>query len=161
MKCMLTHGTDFFRINSFSIWLFIYVKWRTYLENVIKMEIFFLLIALTLFLIRSIQITAQPNYYLLVVESNTWIFSLFAFAHKYLNKGSKQLTYLKEAAYPVYIVHMVFLYLGSYIIFPFNFPVELKYIVLLCFTIIGSVLFYEFIVRRFNIVRPFFGLTKK
>jgi hypothetical protein len=65
----------------------------------------FLIIALGLFTVR---VTLFPLYapryiYLLVVESQCWIFSVFAFG-RYLNHSSKVLNYLSEAAYPVYIL---------------------------------------------------------
>lgn len=129
-------------------------------KMIVKWRFVFLIIALTLFAVRCWQQNPKPNYYLLVVESNVWIFSLFAFANKYLNKGTKKLTYLKEAAYPVYILHMIFLYLGSALIFPLNLVVEVKYILLLLFTILVSLSFYEFIIKRFNLIRQLFGLNK-
>jgi hypothetical protein len=129
-------------------------------KMIVKWRFVFLIIALTLFAVRCWQQDPQPNYYLLVVESNVWIFSLFAFANKHLNKNNKNLTYLKEAAYPVYILHMIFLYLGSTFIFSLNLIVEAKYILLLLFTILGSLSFYEFIIKRFNPIRQLFGLNK-
>ncbi len=77
-------------------------------KMIVKWKFLFLIIAVSLFVVRCLQLVPQPNYYLLVMESNVWIFALFAFANKYLNKGKKLLTYLKEAAYPVYIMHMAF-----------------------------------------------------
>ena len=129
-------------------------------KMIVKWRLVFLIIALTLFIVRCSQQEPQPNYYLLVVESNVWIFSLFAFANKYLSSGNKQLTYLKEAAYPIYILHMIFLYLGSAILFPLNLIVAVKYILVLLFTILGSVSFYELIIKRFNLMRLLFGLNK-
>lgn len=52
----------------------------------------------------------------LVIESNCWIFSVFAFGYKYLNPG-KVLRYLSQAAYPIYIIHMICLYLASLLMF--------------------------------------------
>lgn len=130
-------------------------------KMIVKYKWIFLIVAASLFAVRSLQPISQPNYYLLVIESNAWIFTLLAFANKYLNKGSDRLTYLKEAAYPVYIIHMVFLYLGSSLLFPLNLMVELKFVLLLSFTIIGSLSFYEFVVKRFNLLRVLFGLNRK
>ena len=50
---------------------------------------------------------------MLSLESTLWIFGLFGLANTYLNKPSLFLTKWKEAAYPVYILHMFFLHLGS------------------------------------------------
>lgn len=118
----------------------------------------FFLIAVALFLNRLLKIPSTAPGYLLALESNCWIFAILAFAYKYLNKASRQLSYLKEAAYPVYILHMAFLYLGAYLIFPLKICVILKYILVLAFTFLGSLAFYELVVKRINIFRVFFGL---
>lgn len=138
-----------FMISGESFWKMI-VKWRW----------FFLIVASILFYMRTSQIVALHNHYSLVVESNSWIFALFAFSKKYLNKESNKLTYLKDAAYPIYIVHMLFLYLGSTILFPLPIVAELKFILLLLITFGGSLSFYEFIIRRIGMIKPFFGLTR-
>ncbi|HZY81519.1 MAG TPA: acyltransferase [Cyclobacteriaceae bacterium] len=95
---------------------------------------------------------------LLVVESQCWIFSVLGFGYKYLNRGSNALTYLAQAAYPVYILHMIFLYLGALLIFPLSMPVQLKFVTLLIFTLMGCMLTYEYVVRRIKWIRPLFGL---
>lgn len=119
-----------------------------------------LIIAIALYSLRLWQLPSQTPVILLVIESNCWIFSLFAFASKYLNHGSKKLTYLKDAAYPVYILHMVFLYLGAVLIYPLAIAAPLKFILQLLFTVTGSLLFYEFLIKRINFFRILFGLSK-
>ena len=97
----------------------------------------------------------------LAIESNFWIFSVFAFGYKYLNRPGKALRYLSQAAYPIYIVHFIFLFLASLLIFPLDIEVHLKFVLTLAFTGIGCFIFYEFIIRRLNIIRPLFGLKTK
>ncbi len=130
-------------------------------KMLMKWRWIFLLIAIIFFIKRYMQLPVQAPLYFLAVESNCWIFSVFAFAYKYLNKDVKQLTYLKEAAYPVYILHMAFLFLGSFLLFPLKIGVILKFILLVTFTLIASLSFYEFIIKRINILRPLFGLKRK
>lgn len=110
---------------------------------------------------RLLQPQMSVSNILLVIESNCWIFSVFAFGHKYLNRSGKALRYLSEAAYPVYIIHMIFLYLASLLIFPLNMEVHLKFVLVLLFTGIGCFTCYEFIIRRINFIRPLFGLKKR
>ena len=119
----------------------------------------FLAIATILFVIRLQQFQLRVPTYQLVVESECWIFTVLAFGYRYLNKPGKALTYLSQAAYPVYIVHMVFLYLGSMLVFPLAIPVQLQFILLLLFTLGGCLLSYEFIIRRVKWIRPLFGLN--
>ncbi len=125
-----------------------------------KWKWIFFLTAIMLFFARTNHWFMQPNNILLAIESNCWIFSILSLSHNYLNKKSKLLTYLKEAAYPVYIIHMIFLYLGSALVFPLHLGALAKFLLLLSFTFIGSLSFYEIIIRRIKVIRPFFGLKK-
>lgn len=126
----------------------------------LKWRWLFLLLAISFYLYRLFQFQMQVPKIQLVIESNLWIFSVFAFGYKYLNHSSKALSYLSQAAYPVYIIHMVFLYLSSLILFPLDINVHLKFILLIFSTFTGSLVFYEFIIRRIPIIRPLFGLKK-
>ena len=85
---------------------------------------------------------------------------MFAFGYKYLNRPGKVLSYLSEAAYPVYILHMIFLFLGSSWIFPMDLPVQLEFVFALMFTGIGCFAAFE-VIKRVNILRPLFGLKMK
>ena len=118
---------------------------------------FFIVLAVVGFGFRQFHFGMNTPIYLLVVESQFWIFAGLAFGSKHLNKPSRVLTYLSQAAYPVYIVHMVFLFLGSLLIFPLLIPVQLKFVFVLLFTIAGCFLMFEGI-RRIKYLRPLFGL---
>jgi glucan biosynthesis protein C len=118
----------------------------------------FLAGALLLFAWRLNQFQMRVPQFQLVTESQLWIFSVLSFGHKYLNKPGKVLSYLSEAVYPVYILHMIFLYMGSIFIFPLNVPAPLQFVMVLLFTLTVSMITYEFIVRRVNLFRLLFGL---
>lgn len=118
----------------------------------------FLSMAVTLFVVRLLVFRMQAPAYLLVPESHGWILSIFAFGYKYLNRPSNRLRYLSEAAYPVYVLHMVFLSLGSFIIFPMNVPAPVQFLLLLLFTLAGCLVCYEWVVRKIGFVRLLFGL---
>jgi len=117
----------------------------------------FLFLAFAQFSLRLVLYPMAPSY-LLAVESVWWILSVFAFGYKYLNHPSKTLDYLSKAAYPVYILHMTFLYLASAIIFRLDIPVSLQFILVLLFTGGGCFAIYELLIRRVNFIRPLFGL---
>lgn len=159
MYAYTTHGFHLGLVAFLSGFLFMFCG-EPFWTMIVKWRWLFLVVASTLFFMRTSQIVSQQNYYSLVVESNCWIFALFAFAKKYLSKESNKLTYLKEAAYPVYILHMAFLYLGSSLIFPLNLAVELKFVLLLLITVGGTLFFYEFVIRRLNAIKPLFGLNR-
>lgn len=133
----------------------------TFWAMLLKWRWLFLVAAALFFTYRLNQFQMRVPTYLLPIESNLWIFSVFAFGYKYLNRPSEKLNYLCEAAYPVYILHMIFLYLGSLLIFPLNMDVQIQFILIFVFTIFGCFATYEFIVRRVNFIRPLFGLKMK
>jgi hypothetical protein len=130
-------------------------------KMVLKWRWFFFSAAVVLFTLRLFQFKLNTPVYLLVTESDCWILSVFAFGYKYLNHPSKTLSYLSQAAYPVYIIHMIFLYLGSLLIFPLDIGVSFQFILVLMFTVVGCFALYELVIRRVNIVRPLFGLKMR
>ena len=127
----------------------------------LKWRWLFLAVAVSLYSYRLLQVQMSVPDLLLSIESNFWIFSIFAFGYKYLNRPGKSLSYLSQAAYPIYIIHMIFLFLASLLIFPLNIEVHLKFILVLTGTFVGSFIFYEFIIRRINIIRPLFGVENE
>lgn len=117
----------------------------------------FLLVAISLFVVRVFYLIMRTPDYSVVIESFSWILTVLAFGSLYLNKPGKALTYLSEAAYPVYIVHMIFLYLGSHLVFQWTIPVQLQFVLVLVFTLAGCFASFE-IIRRLKWIRPLFGL---
>ncbi len=92
------------------------------------------------------------------VETCLWIFTVFAFANKHFNFSNTALSYLSKAAYPVYIVHMIFLGLSCMTILPLTIQVQLKFLMVLIGTTTGSLLFYEFIIKRNKYIGTLFGI---
>jgi glucans biosynthesis protein C len=118
----------------------------------------FLALASALFAFRVWYYTVPG--YCLAIESVGWIITVLAFGSKYLNKPGRALTYLSGAAYPVYILHMVFLYLGSWLLFKLSMPAPLQFVLVLVFTVAGCFGAYE-IIRRIKWIRPLFGMKMK
>lgn len=121
----------------------------------------FLLIAISLFIFRWQYAPMNTPAYRLVMESQSWIFAVLGFAHRHLNNPGAVLSYLSKAAYPVYILHMIFLYLGSALIFPLSLGVEIKFSMVTLFTLTGCFLAYEFIIRRVSVIGMLFGVKKE
>lgn len=113
--------------------------------------------ALILFVVRITQFQPFPPNYFVSIESILWILAVLAFGYRYLNRGSKMLHYLSEAAYPVYILHMIFFYLGSMLIFTLEINLPLQFALVLLFTFAGCFSTYE-LIRRVKMLRPLFGL---
>jgi peptidoglycan/LPS O-acetylase OafA/YrhL len=133
---------------------------RGFWDMLLKWRWLFLAIALVLVTLRLAHFGINVPGYLLATESCAWIVSVFAFGHKYLNRSSPWLDYLSQAAYPVYILHMICLYLASWMIFPMDIAAPIKFVIVLVLTVAGCFALYEGI-RRVNFLRPLFGLKSK
>ena len=135
------------------------ISGNNFWNNTLKWRWIYLCIAVILFGIRNLFFQLKAPNLLLSIESINWILSLFGFAYKYLNHPGKALSYLRQAAYPVYILHMIFIYVGSYLVMPLQIPPLLKFVIIVVFTFIGCFAFYDLIIKRVKILRPLFGLT--
>jgi len=137
--------------------LFVY-SGKAIWNTLLKWRWLYLALAIGLYLVRFLVFDLKSPGYLIAIESNCWIFGLFGWAYKNLNRPSILLSYLSQAAYPVYIIHMFVLYAGAYFILPLEIPVVLKFILIVVFTGTVSFLLYEFVIKRINFIRPLFGL---
>ncbi|MBN8576210.1 MAG: acyltransferase family protein [Cytophagales bacterium] len=126
-------------------------------QMLVKWRWMFVVVGAGLFTLRTYYFGMQTPPYLIVIESQAWIFTVLAFGHKYLNHNGKALQYLSPAVYPVYILHMLFLYLGSTLIFPLAIPVQFQFVLVLLFTLGGCLLSYE-IIKRIKWLRVLFGI---
>ncbi len=133
-------GEDFWQMIKKTAWPFLIIAFGLYLTRLMVFEIIY-----------------APRY-LMSIESNLWVLAVFGLGYKYLNRGSARLNYLSQAAYPVYILHMLFLNLSGYFVFGWNIAVELQFVLVIVFTFLGCFLTYEFLVRRIRFLRPLFGL---
>ena len=129
----------------------------TFWKTLLKWRWLFLSIAVSFYSVRLLIFELAVPGYLLAIESCVWIFTVLGFGNKYLNHSSKALIYLSQAAYPVYIIHMFFLYISSYFVLPLSIPVVIKFAMVVALTTIGCFTFYE-LIRRVNFIRPLFGL---
>jgi len=134
-------------ISGTSFWVTL-LKWRW----------LFLLVAAGLYIIRLEVYELEAPNVLLPLESCMWIFSVLGFGYRYLNHPGRVLTYLSQGAYPLYILHMIFLYLGAYIVLPLGIPAILQFLLVLVFTFSGCFITYELVIRRLTLFRPLFGL---
>ena len=131
---------------------------ETFWPVVLKWRWIFLTLAFSMYLVRVFVFNLNaPNYYM-GIESPLWIFAMFGIAYRFLNKPSSTLTYLSQGAYPIYIIHMIFIYVGCLIILPLGIAVILKFLLLAAFTFLGSFALYDLVIRRVAFLRPLFGL---
>jgi len=152
-----THGFILGMLAFFFGFLFIAIG-DAFWNAVEKMKTISLILALALYFIRLFYFELSAPNYLMSIESMNWIFAVLGFGYKYLNKPGKILSYLSQAAYPVYIIHMIFLYLASFIFLPLNISLELKLILIILLTFAGCFVTYDLIIKRIGFLRPLFGL---
>ncbi|MDW7692862.1 acyltransferase family protein [Flammeovirgaceae bacterium SG7u.111] len=157
MYAFTPHGF-FIGMAAFLIGFMCVYSGKAFWENATKLRWILLVFAAALYAFRLIGGDLKAPHFLMAIESNCWIFTVFGFGYKYLNKPSKTLSYLSQAAYPVYILHMLFLYLASWLIFPLEIAALPKFIIVNVFTFVGCFATYEFVVRRITLIRPLFGL---
>ncbi len=137
---------------------FLFVKsGSVFWATVLKWRWLYVTVAIFFYFIRLLIFELEAPSYLVAIESVFWLYAVFGFAYKYLNKGSAVLSYLSKAAYPIYIVHMIFQYLACVWIMPLDLPVSFKLMGVIAISFIGSYLFYELFIRRIKLVRLFFG----
>jgi glucan biosynthesis protein C len=162
LYAMTTHGFVLGLLAFICGYLFMY-SGAPFWDMICKWRWIFIVSALALYIYRTYQGyhgQFQVPLYRLSIESSLWIFSVFAFGYKHLNKNSKALKYLSQSTYPIYIIHMMFIYLASYLVFPLDIDVRLKYSIVVVFLFVGSFAFYELFIRRIALIRPLFGLKK-
>lgn len=97
----------------------------------------------------------------IIINRILWIAAILGFAAKHLQFNNNALAYCSEAVLPFYILHQtIILWTGSYII-PLNMGIPAKFALIALLSFAGIMLIYETAVRRFNIVRFFFGMRPK
>lgn len=156
MYTLSFHGFAFGLISFVFGYSFI-VSGEYFWNNVNKFRWIYLVIAMSLFLIRYLVFQFNVIHYFKVFEMLSWIFTLFGFANKYLNKPSHLLSKLSNAAYPIYIIHMIFLYLSSSIVFEMSINPFVKFFIVITSTTLGSYISYEFIIKKLKAIGFLFG----
>ena len=126
-------------------------------NNLLKFRWIFMLLAILFFIARINNYVTFPNKINLPIETCLWIYTIFSFARQYLNTPHRMLTYFSKAAYPIYILHMVFLGLLCSLVLPLQMNAQIKFCIVLTGTIVGSLICYE-IIRRIKYIRILFGI---
>ncbi|MEQ8561057.1 MAG: acyltransferase [Cytophagales bacterium] len=160
MYAMTMHGYVLGLLAFLFGFLFVFTG-KVFWNTIKKWKWGFLSIALIMYIIRLVYWDMEGPNYLMALETIVWIYAILGISFSYLNFGNKYLSYLSEAAYPVYIIHWIFIQLGSILLFRFDIPVSLQFIGLTIFTFLGSIIAYHYLIRNLNILRPLFGLKLK
>jgi hypothetical protein len=117
--------------------------------------------SIMLFITRQYEDSTLRHFteaFLKVVNLWSWILVLFGFASTHLNKKSKLLSYCNEAVYPFYILHQTVMIILAFYLINLDWSLIIKAPILIIGTFGISWIIYEFFIRRWKYVRPFFGL---
>lgn len=89
------------------------------------------------------------------------LLAILGFGIQHLNTRKPFLNYANEAVLPFYILHQTVLLSVGYIVLQWPMPDLLKWIVIMLVSFGIIMGFYEYLVRRFNLMRFLFGMKPK
>jgi hypothetical protein len=90
-----------------------------------------------------------------------WTIALLGLGSSYLTASrlpGPLLGYAREASYPVYILHQTVIVAIAFVVVGWDISVAVKYVAILVAAAAGTLLIYEFLVRRISPVRFLFGM---
>lgn len=86
------------------------------------------------------------------------VMAFFGFGIRHLERSSPFLSYANEAVLPFYILHQTVLLVVGYFVVQWPIPDLLKWIAIVLVSFASIMLIYEYLVRRFNVMRFLFGM---
>jgi glucans biosynthesis protein C len=92
------------------------------------------------------------------MNSWCWLCAIIGWGKTCLDSTNSFLKYANEAVLPFYMLHQTVIVITAYFLISLNKPVFIKYPVLALMSFTVIMLIYEFIVRRYRILRFLFGM---
>jgi hypothetical protein len=90
-----------------------------------------------------------------------WVMFILSLAAKYLNFSHRVLTYGNEAVLPFYIFHQTIILCVGLLVIRWNIGIGPKYLIIALASFALIMALYDLLVRRFNVMRFFFGMRPK
>jgi len=91
----------------------------------------------------------------------SWILTVLGYGKHYLNFRNRFIEYANEGIYPFYILHQTVIIVIGYYVVSWSLGPSAKFLALLVASFAVSVLIYEVLIRRWNWIRPCFGLKPR
>ena len=88
----------------------------------------------------------------------SWVFALVGYGKKYLNSYHKIHDYCNPAVYPFYILHQTVIVILAYYVVQVSESILAKYLFLVTFSFVTSMLIYHTLIRPYSIMRFLFGM---
>ena len=86
------------------------------------------------------------------------VLAFFGLGMQYLTTRTARLDYANEAVLPFYILHQTVIMAVGYIVLQWAIPDVLEWAVVVVISFASIMVLYEFLVRRFNVMRMLFGM---
>jgi peptidoglycan/LPS O-acetylase OafA/YrhL len=95
-----------------------------------------------------------------VASAFTWlgVMALLGYGRHYLSHGNRWLQWARDASYPIYILHQTVIVALGYYVVQQGWPAWVKFAVVAASTLIGCSLIYEYLIRRWGVLRLVFGM---
>ncbi|NQD39101.1 acyltransferase family protein [Permianibacter sp. IMCC34836] len=91
----------------------------------------------------------------------TWLLVFFGYGKRWLSFSNGLLRYLREATYPVYILHQTVIIAIGYYVIQQPWSWGSKYLVVLGLTTVICLMLYELLIKRVALLRLLFGLKPR
>ena len=101
--------------------------------------------------------------YQIIWSISSWsaVVFILSIGARYLNFNHKVLVYSNEAVLPFYLLHQTIILVIGFFIIPLNLGILPKLLIVIGSSFPLILIFYELLVRRFNVIRFFFGMRSK
>ena len=95
-----------------------------------------------------------------IVGFAPWFFviAILGYGKQFLKSSNRFLRYTGEASYPYYILHQTIIVIIGFYIVQWQLGVAVKYLFILMAATAVTVLLYELLIKRFNLLRFLFGM---
>lgn len=90
-----------------------------------------------------------------------WVVAVFSFAFHVLTFTNGLLRYLKEAAFPIYVLHLPIVTMVGMEVIRLDLPLLVKFVLIIVVALALTLGIFELIVRRFRVTRVLFGLKSR
>ena len=174
LASLLTDALDMGMLREFGSWdTFSYLLFFTYgyllhadsgvQATVDRLRVPSAITAVVLVLVTGALEPSAAWYWAMLRSACAWfsILAILGFGHRYLNFSNRFVVHANEAVLPFYILHQPVIVSIAFFVVQLDAAPPLKYFLTVGLSFVVIVALYEFLVRRFNVLRALFGMRLK
>lgn len=87
-----------------------------------------------------------------------YVVAILGYAREALTRDGPVMHYLRESAFPVYILHQLALVVVGYLVVQLSLGIATKFVLVVSCALAATMLFYHFVVRRVPVLRFAYGM---